>query len=245
MIVQVQDIIKQAFGVIGEIEIDETPTSSDMNMCLQVLNIMMDKLSANRLTLRTTSADSLPLIPGKYLYTIGAAGADITSAKPISITDAFIRDLYGIDTPVNIISRDEYDAYIDKSFSQARPYSLFYDPGQTQQVQNKGNISLYPIPDATMPYTLFFNSDKYLTEFGSIFDTVTFEPAYYEFFVYNLAVRIFRRYNDSKVPIPVDVIGIANEATRTIETMNAVQVTASMDIPGSPVTYNIFNDTFR
>ncbi len=254
MILQVQDIIKEAMGVIGETSIDETPTASEMNMCLRVLNMMIGRLSANRLILRSTVTDSLLLTPGVCHYVMSSQvitgltgyGYFPTSVgKPIKIISAFIRDNNGIDTPVNIIEKQEYDSYIDKSFSSARPYSLNYDPGVTQQVSHYGVLSLYPIPDNTLPYTLFIESDKYLTSLVNLTDTVTFEDAYYEFLVYNLAVRLFRRFNDDSKIMPVDIISIAKSSRETIETMNAVQVTSSMDIPGNVVTYNIFNDTYR
>jgi hypothetical protein len=73
-------------------------------------------------------------------------------------------------------------------------------------------------------------------------DTVTFEPAYYEALIYNLAARLFRYYNDPKLQVPADIVAIAHNSMENIKNMNSVTLIAAMEYPGKVSKYNIYND---
>ena len=240
MIVQVQDIIKDALGLIGAIAIDETPTNSEFTQALRTLNIMIDRWSSQRLMLRSSSPLTFPLVAGKSSYTVGTTGADVTAAKPITITSATYTDSNSNDYPVDIIDIVTYNNLGDKTISSGPVMYIAYDPGNTQQNTNKGTIYVYLTPDQA--YTLSMEVQSYLTEFTSITDTVTFEPAYYEALVYNLAVRLFRYYRDAAAQIPSDILVISVNSLNNIKTMNNIQVICAMDLPGKTSSYNIYND---
>ena len=236
----VLDIVKDQMTLINAIAIDETPTDSEINLGIRVNNSMIDGWSANNLMLRSSTLDILTLTPNKGSYTIGASGsADFNTAKPIRIVGAFVRDGSGTDTPIDIIPQLTFDTYAtDKSFAYGRPTVMAYDPGLTQQSTNLGTILVYTAPD--MGYTLHMQSDKYLTEFVNPSDPVTFEPAYYEALVYNGATRLYRYYHPDTKQIPTDIVILANSTKQAIESMNAVQCTATMDLPGKFSPFNIY-----
>lgn len=238
MILQAQDIIIDALGLVGSIAIDETPTDSDFTVCLRALNIMVDAWSAKRLMLRSTTTDIFTLTANLPTYTIGPSviSPNFNTAKPIKITSAFVRDSGSYDQTLEIISRETYDSYQDKNISIGRPSALMYDAGSTQQ-GTTGEISLYVIPDQN--YELHIESEKYLTEFTAITDTVTFDAAYYEPLVYNLALRLYRRFREHDVAIPADIVAIANDSLRVIETMNSEKILASMETPTKLYSFNI------
>ena len=240
MILQVSDVLKDAMGLIGAIEIDESPSSSDMALALRTANVMIDRWSSNRLMLRSSVKLSFPLVAGKNSYTIGLSGADVTAPKPIKIYSAYIKDQANLDLPLEIIDTTTYDNLSDKDVSIGQPMYLAYDSLATQQPIQTGQISIYATPDR--PYILNCQIDNYLTEFVNLTDTVTFEPAYYEALIYNLAVRLFRHFNDSKVNVPIDIVGIANNSLSNIRNMNAVNTIAVMEMPGKVGKYNIYSD---
>ena len=245
MILTALDIIVASMKLVNAIAIDEAPTLSEQATCLQVLNIMIDSWSASNLMIRSTTLDQLALVPKKFQYTIGIGG-DFNTTKPISISTAFLRDATNIDTPFAMLNQMEYNSLVDKDIAVTRPDSLYYDPGFTQSATpSSGTIYLYPIPDASSVYTLFLESFKYLTEFTSVTDTVTFEPAYYEALVYNLAMRIFRMFHSSAVAVPNDIVVMARESKRIVERMNSTMVTAGFDLPGKASVYNIYTDQSR
>jgi len=240
MIVGVSNIITDAMSLIGATAIDETPTSSELALGLRTLNMMVDRWSTQRLMLRSTTPISFPLVAGQAVYTIGLSGAQITAAKPLKLYSAFYRDSSSVDQPIDIIDVSDYNAMPDKSISTGPPEYVAYDPGAAQQTSNVGTLSLYLTPDQA--YTLFLETDAYLTEFVAVTDTVTFEPAYYEALVYNLAERLFRHFHRSEEQIPADILRIANASMNNLKTLNAVQIVAGLDLPGKISTFNIYSD---
>lgn len=240
MVLTVLDIIKDAMALINASAMDETPNASEIQLGLRALNTMIDRWSAQRLMLRSTTTDIFPLVANKDTYTIGPSiTADFNTAKPINILGAFVRDGVNTDTDLEIVDRLTYDSYAsDKAFAYGRPSLLTYDPGAAQQTTNLGTIIIYTAPDTV--YNLHIESDKYLTEFVNPSDVITFEPAYYEALIYNLAERLYRYYHTDAKAIPQDIIGIAKAAKHTIEVMNSVQYTSSMEIPGKFAPFNIY-----
>ena len=241
MILQVQDILKDAMGLIGVIAIDESPSTSEYTQVLRTLNVMVDRWSSQRLMLRSTVALSIPLVAGKATYTIGVSGCDVTAPKPIQMRTGYYRDVNNNDLPIEMIDIITYNSINDKMIASGPPMYGAYDPGDTQQIINKGTLSVYPIPDTV--YYFNVEVDTYLTEFVNLSDTVTFEPAYYEALIYNLAVRLFRYYRDANVQIPQDIISVANISVNNLKTMNKFTVIAASDLPGKISSYNIYSDS--
>ena len=228
-------------GECGATRINEIPAPYELSIGIQLANLMIGGWSAERCMLRATTSESFPITAGVASYTIGV-GKTFNTAKPLSITGAFIRDNYNIDLPLDIVSRDRYDAYEDKQFAQARPISLFYDPGNAQQTSpNFGTIWLYYIPDAASTYTLWIDSDKYLTEFVNPTDNITFETVYWEALVANLAVRLFSHFHGVKVEMPRRMIDAAASTKRKIKTLNVRRAMATVDVPGKALgIYNVY-----
>ena len=240
MILQVQDILKDAMGLIGVIEIDETPSSSEMATALRVANVMVDRWSSQRLLLRSSVTLSFPIISGKPSYTIGTSGCDVTAPKPIKVYSAYIVDSGNLDTSIEVIDKLTYDSIEDKDISTGKPLYVAFDPGATQQTLNKGTFYIYYSPDKN--YILNVEVDNYLTEFVNLTDTVSFEPAYYEALIYNIGERLFRYYNDAKVNVPADISRIAANSLSNLRQMNGVQIIAGMELPGKISKYNIYTD---
>lgn len=246
MIIQVQQLIRTALQDIGAVAKSEMPTSDEMTDGLTKLNFMIDAWSVRSLMLLGTVLQVFPLVPGKSAYTIGPGG-DFDTPRPSAVTDAYIRDGNGSDTPVEILSSDEYYGIQDKAIGTGRPQGLFFDPGQTQSANPLGVVNLYPAPDPSTPYTLYMGEQGVLTEFANLTDVVTFQPAYYEALEYNLAVRLWPQYHGGAQPIENDLKVLSAEAVRTIETMNAKRVTAAIEVPGSKRGggYNIYTGEYR
>ena len=226
MQLQVKDVIIEIMGLCGAIEINETPTDAELQLGMRRVNIMLDTLSAKRQFLRSQTQISFPITNPKYIYTIGPGG-DVFANKPINVRSAFIRDSSGVDTPVGILTTQEYDSLDDKSFSIAPPEYMSYRPGSAQG-SILGTLYFYCIPDQT--YTVFLECDVYLTEFVNLTDTVTFEPMYYEALIYNGAKRLWRNYHVN-TPIPDDIREIANESMKTISVINVQKVIADLGLP--------------
>jgi len=239
MILLVQDMLKDAMGLIGATEIDETPSSSEMLTALRIANIMLDRWSSQQLLLRSTSTLTIPITSGKASYTIGNLGGDITSKKPISLISGFIRDSAGIDSEVKVLTNQQYDDLSIKTISSSPEY-VIYNPGESQQIQHLGTITLYPVPnqDCTLICKVYVN----LNEFTNLTDEVMFEPMYYEALIYNLAARLFRRYHASG-EIPADIVAIASNAIQNIKQTNSTRIIAKSDFSCNS-KYNVYTDGY-
>jgi hypothetical protein len=180
-------------------------------------------------------------VAGKSSYTVGPVGCDVTAPKPIKLYSAYYRDSGSNDYPVEVIDITQYNNLIDKNVSAGAPEYVAYDAGDAQQTVGKGTCYVYITPDQV--YTLNIEVDNYLTEFVNLTDIVTFEPAYYEALIYNLAVRLFRFYRDASIPVPADILMIAQNSINNLKAMNGTILTATMELPGKQGSYNIYNDS--
>ena len=237
----VQDIITaqlRGIGVLGE---GQAPTAQQLTDMIQGNNIMLDNWSSKRLMVRSLTTDDFPLVASKASYTIGV-GADFNTSKPLMISDAFVRDTYDVDIPLDIWNEDQYNAQDDKDFVQSRPEALYYDPGAAQQATQAGTIWMYPIPDDTTQYTLYITSQKYLNEFVNPGDAITFEPAYFKALKFNGIVEMWYDYRSIRTAIPANIMRLARESMRDIKTLNDKAMLIGLDIPGMKrSTFNILS----
>lgn len=238
MNLQVQDIIKDAMGLIGATEMDETPSASEMSTALRIVNVMLGRWSIQTSIIRSPGQLNFPLQVGKNSYTIGLSGADITAKKPIEVISGFVRDSSNIDSNVEIIPIELFDSFDDKNINQADPACVAYDPGVTQQASQVGTIHVYPTPSSAD--TMFLRITCQLEQFVNLTDEVTMEASYYEALIYNLAIRLFRRFHTTG-EIPSDIVAIANNSIRNLQSSNSSRVQAQMDfcVGGG---YNIYTD---
>ncbi len=246
MVYTANDLIKDILIEIGAISANEVPSADDVVLIMRRLNMYLGQISATNLMVRANVLESFPLVAGVGTYTIGLAGATVTSDKPYRIRNAFVRDPSSDDTPVAIMDVSEYMALGDKIATAGRPKSLYYDPGATQQANQVGTIILVPPPDSALAYTLFISSEKALTDISLPTDAITFEPPYYEMLMYNMAKRMWSGYHDDGTPCRKDIVSLGNHATAVIETMNAKNVVSKTDLPASiGGSYNIYMDDYN
>jgi hypothetical protein len=240
MIITVSDILKDAMGLCNATEIDETPSSSEMAVALRAANMMLGRWATQNLLVRMGTTITFSTVASTPSYTIGASGADITAAKPLRVTSGYVRD-GDTDYPLEVITREMYNNFSDKSVATARPQYVVYDPGAAQQTVQTGTFFLYNAPDKV--YSVRLEGSIYFTEFVGMTDAVSFEPAYYEALVYGLAVRLFRRYTDDKTPVPQDIALIASESLKNLKNLNSERIPAMLDLPGVGGGYNVLTDS--
>ena len=238
------DIIKSAMRICGVIAKSETPTNDEMQDALQALNLMLEQWSARRLIVRGTIQFSGALIANQTAYTIGTGG-NFNTLKPIAITSAFVRDTNNVDTPLDIISREEYDNYGDKTLTTSRPLALCYDAGAAQQASQMGTCLFYYTPDSSTTYTVFMQLQAQLTDFVTLTDAVTFEAKYGEAMKYELAKRLWREYYEADKPIPGDIIAMGDRALCIIEKTNHVLPRASIEVPPRKSVFNVYTGDYQ
>lgn len=225
------DLIKGAMRLIGAIESGETPSSEETSDGLSALNAMMDAWSIERLMVYQILQENFTLSAGTASYTIGSGGTWNTT-RPTRIDSAFIRDSSGQDYPIEIITKEQYDAIWLKT-TQSLPEQLFYDPAYPL-----GTVYWYCVPDAS--YTAYINSWKQLQSFAGLTTVLALPPGYERAIKYNLALEIAPEYN--RMPSAV-LAQIANESKAAIKSMNAPEVVAKCDAMLVAKRSNILTDS--
>jgi hypothetical protein len=233
------DIIQAALRVIGVVRKSEPPTPDEMQDGLQALNVMIDMWSGRKLLIRATTSYSHTLRAGQAQYTIGT-GQEFDTPKPLAVYSAFLRDATSYDTPLDIITVEEYDSYGDKAMTTSRPIALAYDAGSAQSAIPFGTLNFYYTPDSSEQYTVFLQLQNYLTDFNLLTDAVTFEPIYGEALKYNLALRLWREYRSPTEPIPEDIAYLARQSLCVIEKINHVIVRVGMEVPPRHSVFNVY-----
>ena len=237
MILQVKDVIKDAMGLIGAIEMDEVPSSSEMLTAMRTANIMLGRWSSQHLLLRSPTTVSVPLVSGQTSYTIGLGITDVVMFKPLALRSGFIRSS-STDSPCTVIPYQQYQEFSIKDTS-SEPAYVSYNAGNEQQVSHTGTLYFYPTPNEGDTFIGEF--DCYINELVDLTDILLFEPAYYEAFIYNLAVRLYRRHHPAG-EIPSDIVAIATNSLQGLRTMNSTQVKAHSDFVCG--RYNVYTDGY-
>ena len=193
------DIIKAAMRNLGALAVGETPETEDYTNCSQALNIMIKSWAKKGLPLHVTDEVSIALTLAKVAYTIGPTGSpvpDKVAYKPLRILEgSFIRDTNGIDTPVTIISRQEYNNLSDKDTSSV-PNQLYYDPGTST-----GTIYVFgESVDAT--HTLYIQSQRQFQDMTSSGDNFDFPQEWFQALKWGLSAELSAEYGTSSKLIP-------------------------------------------
>lgn len=222
------EIIRRSLLLIGELEEDETPSSTQSADGLSALQEMMESWSAEGLMIPYITTENYTLTTGQASYTYGTGG-DFNAARPMSIEDAYLRDSNGDDSPIQIIDRDRYNEITDKDLS-GEPSDLYYVPSYAT-----GTVYLNRAPDAA--YTLYMDVLKELTTPTALTDSLSFPPGYTRAIRYNLAIEIAPEY---AAPIPDAVALIARRSKNTLETRNIRVPMMESDVPSSGGRFNIY-----
>ena len=193
------DIIKAALRNLGALGVGETPITEDYTNCSQALNIMIKGWAKKGLPLHVTEEVSIALTAAKVAYTIGPTGSpvpDKVAYKPLRILEgSFIRDTNGIDTPMTLISRQEYNALGDKDASSV-PNQLYYDPGTTV-----GTIYVFgESVDAT--HTLYIQSQRQFQDMTAGSDNFDFPQEWFQALKWGLSAELSAEYGVTERLIP-------------------------------------------
>lgn len=239
----ISDIIKSSLRVCKVLAKGESPTADEMSDSVQALQFMLDAWGADNLMTWGQTQESFPLVANQRTYSIGVGG-NFNTVYPYKILDAFVRDGNSVDTGIDVLTHTEYWSYSDKKISTARPEALNYYRQTGNQAVPTGTIDLYPIPDASTPYTLFLNCQKALLAIINSTQTFTLLAPYEEAIKYNLAIRLWDEYHEGSEPIPQHIHQLAREAKKTIERQTFEFEISETSLPGSRSgLWNLLTDT--
>ncbi len=221
-------IITRALRMCGAIDAIETPSATDLANGLDALNELISSMSIARGLIYAQTTETLTLTIGDGSYSIGT-GADFNTARPLAIESAYITS-NGVDTPLYISGRNEYNALADKS-TQGLPGTLYYDPTFTN-----GNVRFYPVPDAA--YVVTVSTWKEISQIAAVGDSVSLPEYLLTYLKVALAINLAGEYRQPISPAWVDQ---RDELARYMRNLHRQPVKATFDLAyGAP--YSIETD---
>jgi hypothetical protein len=208
----VLDLINGAMRKIGVLAPGNSLAGQEASDALQTLNEMLSSWSIEGMMILAPTREVFNLAASTGSYTIGP-GQTFDTTRPVRITEAsVIPNADGIEHPLTII-RDsgEWAGITSKSTESLYPSHLFYQPAETT-----GTIYVYDVPDSSTPDLVLY-SEKALTQYSALTDSVSLAPGYERAIKYNLAIEYAGEYG--KEPSP-SVVLVANESKAFIKTKN-------------------------
>lgn len=210
----VDQIVQTAFELIGVVPMGDAIGADDAAKGLQQLNLMV----------KTWGADPAPklwlLTEGTQALTASTASYMLTAARKVL---SVRRRTSSIDTPLTLMSRQEYFDYPSKSAS-GMPTQYYFDPQRATRT-----LYVVAVPDATIAAstTLQYTYLRVIEDLDSFADDFDIPQEWLEVIQYGLAARL-------SVPYRMHVTDPAGAAKIEVRAQSLyAQLTSYDDEPGS------------
>lgn len=183
----VRDVVSSALEELFIVVGNETADDADMAKGLRRLRLMLRTWGALGPRLWLETQQSVTLVAGTSTYTL--------SPRVTSVFDAERRSSANNDTPMRILSREEYNRLPNKTATGA-PYALWPDR-QYDQTQ----VTVYPVPQTGTTDTLQLGVREVIQDVTELTENVHIPPEWSECVVLNLAVRLAPTFEAQVNPV--------------------------------------------
>ena len=179
------ELVEAALRICGVLDPEAgSATSTQITVGSQALNMIVKALHSDGMPLWAIKSKVITLVAGDKDYTI--SGLSIN--RPLKIIQALRSDTSSsdnVDTPMEVITRDEYINLGNKS-SSGVPILVYYDPQLTAAL---ATVYLYPTPGATEAtnYTVTIYYQTPFEDFDASTDTPDFPQEWYSTIKWMLA----------------------------------------------------------
>jgi len=211
------DLIKSSLRLINAIAVGETPSASESQDSLMVLNDMLESWSTQNLAVFASQDQTFTFVPGVAAYTIGTGGT-FSGTRPIQIESAYTR-YQTVDYPVIQIDDDRYNLIPLKSQPGPIPCYVRYDASFPL-----ATLTFWPVPSQATTVTL--TSGVQFTALANTAALVVYPPGYSRAIRYCLAVDLAAEFG---LPVPQIVIDVAKASKATIMRVNKRSPIAMFD----------------
>ena len=184
-------VIVTALRKLGAVEPADTASTIDANIVTnsaQALNLMIKQWATDGIKIWTNVELTLPLVASQSSYTIGPTG-DLVTDRPMKLVQAWLRNTSvtpNIDTPLQILSREEYNVLGSKG-STGVTNSVFLLPGVTS---SKIYVYLTPDTGTASNYSLHMIVQKQIDDVSSSSSVPDFPVEWYQALVWGLADQL-------------------------------------------------------
>lgn len=211
-------IITRSLQTLNQLGEGERPTATQANDGLVYFNDLIQSWSNQNLLVNALTNVPVPMT-GASTYTVGVAG-DVNVARPIHISGAFYRDALNNDYPVQLVTREEYNAIQVKAQTSTVPYAAFV-------VYTYPLLILYAYPVASTG-TIFLACVNQLMGAAALSDELILPDGYERALRFSLAAEMQSEYgisNDSIVRTAASAVAQLKRTNHRTRKLNAGTVT--------------------
>lgn len=235
-----------AYRIAGITKWARVGPSTDMwDECIPAFNRMVGSWNCDRPKIFTVRLDTLPLIAGQMIYTVGD-GADFDMPRPQAIQNGVVVLQNGVRVvpPMTALADEGWARISVQTIPSSIPQAYYYD-GSFDASTGWSRIYLWPQAVASLEVDWY--TWQALPVVASQDDTVALPPGYEEAITYNLAVRL-ASLNPLMANMPQESRVLARKALAAIESLNSKPPAMSTDFPakrGGAGTFFWFDGSVR
>jgi len=235
------DLIKSSMRLCGILGNGETPSASEAQDALMVLNQMIDSWNSERLMIYTIQRNVFNIVSGQQTYTLGNGG-DFDMARPASIQSYTIISLQNPAQPLEL----PLDVYTDVAWAnvpvknvQSSIPTAVYDDGSFPF----RNLSYWAVPNVGYLQAGIYSWQS-VNRFIDLSTPYSFPPAYLKALRYSLAVDLAPEFG---VQVPAIVAQQASESRAKVKSINIPLIGLRCDpavVNNGSLVYNWISDTW-
>ena len=227
------DLCQNALKRINVLQQGETMNASDAADAFQQLQMWVDYLATQRLTipyvLRTTWTISATKGTLASPYTVGTGG-DISVTKPTFIERIRFQDTSvspTLEYPLTILTDAAWEAIPQKNLTSPFPSCAYYNPTWQNGTTNYGSLYLWMVPTSTTLQGIMYAPSQVPTPVN-LTDTIVLPNGYQWFIQENLAVILASTFRENIPPDPM-LVKSAKDAFDFIRSNNVQMVDLMLD----------------
>lgn len=216
-VVNRDDIITEALELLGVLGEGQSPTANQLSSCARTLNMMVKHWQAEGFNIYALAKQTVDLVANTASYTL--------SPRAMSITNAVRQDSDGTEIPMDLLTRNDYVALVDKT-TTGTPVSVYYDP----QVGTSNKLYVWPVPLDTS-YDIIVYYQRTIEDFDAATDDADFPQEWYLPLAYNLAMNIAPKYGipSGKMDRIATMAGAYKETAESFDREDYIQFTPERD----------------
>lgn len=164
-----------------------TPTAAQVSDASDALNAIVKAFQADGMPLWKIASQTFTVVDGTASYTVGPSQT-VNCPKPLRIIQAFWTPSGGVNTPLNIYNRYDFNELPQGTSYEGDPVNLYYQPLRTS-----GTITLWPTPDNSTTEITFHYQSPY-EDMDASTDDFDFPSEWMQALIYNLAWSLAPEY---------------------------------------------------
>lgn len=205
-----QDLCDNALVLIGKATDFEEPSTGDRSRAFKHMKSMLSRWRIKRLTIDHDVRWQFTLTALTAAFTIGPTG-DWVMARPNFIRAAMLVDANGVETPLVILTDDQYAALPNKSETAVQPCAILH-----QRVVPLGRV--FPWPIQTVEGTIALYIPTPLAEMAALATPIDLADGWQEAIEWNLALRLCTQFSK---PVTQELVDNARSSLADIKSINS------------------------